>query len=144
MVCCVQDFIRQSERVSGALESLDEFVEQSCMLAGSHTSHILHHECARPEFINKPQEMKDEVVSRIIQNAMADERESLTRRATYQYIDLSIIKVGGIPDAFSSKFPNIRADNGGVWKVVLVNGRVDWIEFDGDCNIESGLFESER
>jgi hypothetical protein len=74
---------------------------------------------------------------------MPDQGESLTRSAAEYDLDL--------PTAYSGPISDFRARQGGnrlcqhraVWKVVLVDSAMDWVDFYRGNDIEASLLEAQ-
>jgi hypothetical protein len=84
----VQRLVRLNHCVSGVLEFRNQLMQDARMSTLHHSWHVLHNEVARLNCRNEAEEVEDELVPRIVDKALADQRKSLTGRPTTNQIDL--------------------------------------------------------
>src|SRR3990172_4508697 len=111
------------------------------MRTGDHAWYVFHHEDARLELNDEAQEMEDEVISRIVEHAVTDQGEPLTRGAADHYINFSVSQTGPFFQVGRRQFAHVSANSGRVRKVEMMYGRVNRVKLHCRGNIETRLFE---
>lgn len=125
------------------------------MAPGGHPRHILHHEVAGSKLGNEAEEVKDENVALVIDEAFANEREALARWAAEDTVDLPIplshsasvpqhAAFGGLTYIGQRYGRHVGADHLREGVVKLMGGGMDRVILDGSGDVEARLLETER
>jgi len=88
--------------------------------------------------------MEDERISRIVENAVPDQGESLAGRTSDNHVDTALPCPGCQTDLFARNSPDVTTDDARVREIELVGRCVNRIVLDRNSDIESSLLESKR
>jgi hypothetical protein len=78
------------EPIARTLKFRYQFGQDARMSALCHTGHVLHYEIARSEFRHNTKEVKDKLISHVIDKSFTNERKSLTRGPPSDEIEFTI------------------------------------------------------
>ncbi|GAB4361009.1 MAG: hypothetical protein Kow00114_15180 [Kiloniellaceae bacterium] len=113
------------------------------MSANGQSFYVLEHKGARIQLGDDPDEVQDQLVSRVVEHAMSDKRETLARCASEDAIDRTVADSGSLPDRGTAQSFDSAGDYRGIGKVELVDGTVNRIDLDGGGDVEARLLEAE-
>jgi hypothetical protein len=88
--------------------------------------------------------VKDELVPRVVEGALTDERETLAWSTAEYDIDFDIAQIGSVPDIVTANIYYACADCLGVGEIVFMGCTVDGVNFYRSRNVESCLLETQR
>jgi len=87
--------------------------------------------------------MMNELVARIVERTLADERKTLARSASHYDIDVSLSDACQPTKLFAGRFHDARANGGAIGEVELMHRAMNRVDIDRGYDIEAGLFEAE-
>ena len=90
-----------SHRVAGRGELLHDLVEEAAVPPHREALHVLEHEGPGVELGDDADELADQAVARVVERAVADQREALARRAAEHAVDPAPVELGGLGDVFA-------------------------------------------
>jgi hypothetical protein len=96
------------------------------------------------QFRYSPHKLLNQMISRIVEHSLADQRKTLAWRPPEYHINWSAPNTGCSSNFVSRKSDDGFGDYGRSRKVEVMDSCVDRIEFDGNDDIEPGLLEPER
>jgi hypothetical protein len=74
---------------------------------------------------------------------MANKRKALAWSATGNEIDTFFAEICGLPYVCPCKVLDRRSDDSRLGEIELMNGGVNWIDFDGGGDVETRLLQSQ-
>src|ERR1035437_10893648 len=87
--------------------------------------------------------MVDQVVARVVQDALADHAEALAWRPAEHHIDVIAVDPGMLPDVAPVDVGHAPAYRRAVGEVEFVDRAVDRVVLDCRHHLEAGLFETQ-
>jgi hypothetical protein len=121
----------------------DKLFEEGAVRPESESLHILENEILRLELLHDPQELADQAIARVVQKALANQGEALTRRAAEHYMDGPGSNAGRKPNFLPGQANHRPRQDCAMREVKLVDRAVDGVDLDRCRNIEPRLFEAQ-
>jgi hypothetical protein len=87
--------------------------------------------------------MVDKVVSRVVQDTLADHAKALAWRPAEHHIDFSAANLGMLPDVATVDVGHAPTNRHAIGRVEFVNCAVDRVVLDRCHYVEAGLLEAE-
>ncbi len=143
-VSCVEHPPRQSYRITSLVERLHQLLKKGSLSADRQPFDVFEHKSPRVELSDDAYKLENEAVPGVIEYAVTDQREALTRRAAEHAIHSPRPDSGGFANICRRKPQHRLRDNSAVWEVKLVDGAMHGIDFNRGDHVEARLFESER
>ena len=113
------------------------------MLADRQAFDVLENKVRGLQLGHNSGKFADEAIPRIVKCPVADQRESLARSATKNYVNAAAANSCPPPDLISGEANNRLGKNRAAREIVFVDCAMDGIDFNGGDNVEAGLFEAQ-
>ena len=113
------------------------------MFSQSEALHVFKYKGSGFQFGHNAHEIAYQLVSRIVQGALADQRETLARCTAKDAIDGTTVDGGGLSNLVAREPLDRTCKQGRPRKIVLVHGAMNWIDFNRRGDVKASLFEPE-
>ena len=111
------------------------------MLAERKSLYVLEYEMVGVELVHNANEILDERVAWIVESALPNKGEALTRSASAHDIDLLAADARRFADLFSRHLRDGARDHRTIRKIEFMNRSMHRVDFDGCDDVETCLLE---
>lgn len=143
IVGSVQNLVILDDLILRVFEGINNLGEKLAMTAKGKAFDVLEHEILWLQFQNKPDEVMNKGVSRIIQSALTDHRKSLARRAPEYDIYVLVANVRLLANELARGRHDAAADRCAPGKVEFMGGGMNGVNLNRSHYIKTRLLETE-
>ena len=113
------------------------------MLADREAFDVFENKALSIELMHEAHEIKNELVTWIVERPVTNQRKALAWRTTEHAIDRLSFKACTLPDLIASKLGNRGRDYGRFREIEFVDGTMHGVDLDRGFDVEACLLEAE-